>query len=204
MSREIPDIVSARVFPPAGGSYQVRDYRPSPIDFAYMEMALEEAEIALELGNAPVGVVIANEKGDFWTGHSDEHSSRRLNGHAERNAIEAFNRDTGLLNLVGVSMYSTFVPCVGCAHAIDQGELSALYYAADRNDVINATSDDQGQGGAVRGRHINMPEILHDSPRTFLVIEGLRKATAVEKFVRKHRRDEAERLRLLTNRRKRS
>lgn len=175
--------IEARMFTPHGESFPI-DYVATQRDEELMGIAIEQAEIALELGNYPVGAVLVNEKGDIWKAHADEHSSRRLGGHAERNVAEIYNRETGELTLSHVTMYTNLVPCVGCAHLVDQGELGMLHMAADRNDVIEATRKDGGQGG-VRSRKINMPEILHDSPRTLIVVTGILKARSLELFKRR-------------------
>ncbi len=176
-------------------------YQTTAADYECMAIAVEEASLALETGNMPVGAVLVNSKGDIWRGHADEHSSHRLNGHAERNVIEKYNLDTGILSIQGLTMYTTLVPCVGCAHVLDQGELSTMHFAADRQDVKHVTDDGNGNG-AVRERAINMPDILVESPRTMLVVSGLMKASALELFKRRSERKVAEQEALRVERRR--
>lgn len=166
--------------------------KASNYDIECMEMALNEAEIALEAGDFPVGAVLRNEKGDIWRDHADEFAKNRLNGHAERNVIEKFNLDTNTLSLAGLTMYVTMRPCVGCSYAIEQGQPSMLFEAASREDVIEATTGANGKP-AVRKRKLDMPgifslseinlgSVMNDSPREIIVVHGLLKQRSIQLF----------------------
>ena len=195
------EVLEGTIYVPTGGEPTKTNYRVTARDVELMGMALEEAKQALELGNHPVGAVLVNDTGDIWAAHADEESAQRINGHAERNVFEKYNRDTGKKTLKGLALYVNIVPCVGCSYAIDQGELGMLYYGADRDDIIEA-SRALGKKDAVRQRSVNMVDILTESPRTLYVIGGLLKEASVELYQQKHWREEENFRRLTTERRK--
>ena len=181
---ELPGII----YPPGGIATEF-PYTANSDDVTYMELALEEAAISLEQGDMPVGAVLVNSDGDVWSAHATEKNTNRISGHAERNVIDKYNIDTGILALTGLQMYVTFEPCVGCAHAIDQGELGALFIALERSKLAEAPAEKFGGSQLIRHRNINMRQVLTDSPRTLMVVTGLEQEASIELFQKKYNRD---------------
>jgi tRNA(Arg) A34 adenosine deaminase TadA len=180
--------IPGTIYKPRGFASEF-NYPINSDDMKYMESALAEAEISLQEGDMPVGAVLVNSQGDIWTAHADEKATNRLNGHAERNVIDKYNRETGNLVLTGLQMYVTFEPCIGCAHAIDQGELGALFIALGREALIQAPAEEYGGSKLIRPRRVNMTEVLSESPRTLMVVTGLKQEASIKLFQRKYNQD---------------
>lgn len=110
-------------------------------DRFFLELALEEAEKALQENTYPVGAVIVDE--DFnviGKGRNRVHTSQDITAHAE---IEA-NRNAGStmfdakINNKKFTLYSTLEPCPMCTGGI-------LFAKIQR--VVWLLNDDQGFGG---------------------------------------------------------
>ena len=163
-------------------------YSVNSDDFKYMGLALDEAALSLEQGDMPVGAVLVNSDGKVWAAHADEKATDRLSGHAERNVIDKYNIDSGILALTGLQMYVTFEPCIGCAHAIDQGELGSLFIALER-DKLTEAAEKWGGSDLIRPRNVNMRQVLTDSPRTMMVVTELKQEDSINLFERKYNKD---------------
>jgi tRNA(adenine34) deaminase len=99
-------------------------------DEHFMKMALDEAMIALEHGDVPVGAVLV---------HGDEvvaktHNTRELLGdgtaHAEMSALRVGAVRYGTWRLVGHDLYTTVEPCPMCAGAIVWHRIDRLVFGA--------------------------------------------------------------------------
>lgn len=106
----------------------------SEYDIYYMNMALEQAKICIELGEIPVGAVIVSNKTVISTGMNLRERNHNALAHAE---IVAINRACILLKrwrLTGCTMYVTLEPCAMCAGAIVNARLERVVYgASDEN-----------------------------------------------------------------------
>lgn len=101
-------------------------------DVRWMELALEEARIAAEHGDVPVGcLVIDSETGVVL---AREHNARELSGdptaHAEILALRAAARARGHWRLLGTTVVVTLEPCPMCAGALVNARISRLVYGA--------------------------------------------------------------------------
>ena len=96
----------------------------------YMQLALEQARRAEELGDVPIGAVIV--AGDDIV--AAEHNRRIIDAdptaHAEMLAIRAAARAIGDWRLNGCRLYVTLEPCPMCAGAIVLARLDAVIYGA--------------------------------------------------------------------------
>lgn len=93
----------------------------------FMEEALNEAKIALSLGEVPVGAVIVKDNKIISKAYNLRESLKDPTAHAE---IIAMKKASDLLNnwrLNGCSMYVTLEPCPMCAGAIVQSRISKVY-----------------------------------------------------------------------------
>ena len=121
-------------------------------DERFMRMALDEARMAMEQDEIPVGaVVVANEQ-VIGRGHNLTETLRDVTAHAEMQAITAGAETLGGKYLTGCTLYVTVEPCVMCAGAIGWSQLGRLVYGA---------SDEK------RGFKRFAPEALH--PKTVVV-----------------------------------
>ena len=95
-----------------------------------MNEAFLEAKKAFEVGEVPIGAVVAGEGQVLGKGHNMVESLGDATAHAEIIAIGAASRTTGTWRLDDATLYTTLEPCLMCAGAIDASRLGRLVYAA--------------------------------------------------------------------------
>jgi tRNA(adenine34) deaminase len=97
---------------------------------SFMDLALEEARIAGERGEVPVGCVIVHGGAVIARAGNAPISGRDPTAHAEvlaiRQAAIAFSSE----RLEGCDLYVTLEPCAMCAGAISFARIRRLYYGA--------------------------------------------------------------------------
>ncbi len=121
-------------------------------DEYYMKRALEQARIAFEKDEVPVGaVVVCGDKIIARTYNLTE-TLHDVTAHAEMQAITAAADALGGKYLDVCTLYVTVEPCVMCAGAIGWSQLGRLVYGAP---------------DAKRGYSVYAPHALH--PRTEVV-----------------------------------
>ncbi|MDY0174038.1 MAG: nucleoside deaminase [Bacteroidales bacterium] len=99
-------------------------------DTFFMKKALEQAEIALQKGEVPVGALITCQGHVVARAHN---LTERLNdptAHAEMQAITAACNTIGGKYLNQCTLYVTLEPCAMCAGAIAWAQLGRLVYGA--------------------------------------------------------------------------
>jgi tRNA(adenine34) deaminase len=95
-----------------------------------MEMALEEARVAADEGEVPVGAVVVVGGRIAGRGRNAVERLSDPTAHAEILAIGAASRSLGVPRLTGGTIYATMEPCPMCAGAIVQARLDRLVYGA--------------------------------------------------------------------------
>ena len=129
-----------------------------------MQMALDEAHIAAQAGEVPVGAVLVGQGGNILA--QTRNQMRALNdptAHAEILAIRQACETIGNERLMGCSLYVTLEPCPMCAGAIAEARIAKLFYGAA--DI---------KGGAVdNGIALFDQKSCHHAPE---VIGGLRES----------------------------
>lgn len=107
----------------------------TPFDDEYfMRKALEEAEIAFDKGEVPVGVVVVVDEKIIARGHNLTELLNDVTAHAEMQAITAAANYLGGKYLKDCTMYVTLEPCQMCAGALYWSQLSNLVFAASDLD----------------------------------------------------------------------
>lgn len=102
-----------------------------PFDHAYfMKKALQEAKIAYELGEIPVGAVITINNTIIARAHNLTERLNDVTAHAEMQAITAAANYLGGKYLTDCTLYVTLEPCQMCAGALYWSQLSQLIFAA--------------------------------------------------------------------------
>ena len=101
----------------------------------YMDIALNEAYIALEQGEVPVGAVIVKDNKVIATSHNMKEQSKLATAHAEILAIEKASKYLDDWRLNGSEMYVTLEPCAMCASAIASARISKLYIGTFNRDM---------------------------------------------------------------------
>lgn len=92
-----------------------------------MSVAIEQAKIAFENNEVPIGCVIVKDDKIIASGYNSREKSNSITAHAEINAI---NQATEVLNtwkLDGCTMYVTVEPCLMCYGAIIQSRIEKVY-----------------------------------------------------------------------------
>lgn len=158
--------VEARLFMPSG-IYPI-DYVASQKDCEMMDLALEEAQKAADVGDSPIGSVLVHPYHGIFPAHTTEFVDKDLLGHAEQNSYKAAREKVGR-DLGECILYTTAEPCFQCAYMLDKGGLGALHVAAMRTDA----PDFFRRRGVIEA-------VWSNSRRNLTVISGLRKAKAVE------------------------
>ncbi len=99
-----------------------------------MESALREAELALELGEAPVGAVVVKAGEIIARGHNTRETRRDIFGHAELSALKAASEALGAWRLSDCTLYVTLEPCAMCAAACVEAQLKRVVFGAFDSD----------------------------------------------------------------------
>ncbi len=123
-------------------------------DEYFMIKALNEAEIAFEKGEIPVGAIIVIDNKIIARSHNLTELLNDVTAHAEMQSITAAANYLGAKYLHGCTLYVTLEPCQMCA--------GALYWSQISKIVIGAYDDQRG--------FIKMGTQLH--PKT-AVVEGV-------------------------------
>jgi tRNA(adenine34) deaminase len=102
-----------------------------PFDDTYfMKKALQEAEIAYEKGEVPVGAIIVIDNKIIARGHNLTETLTDVTAHAEMQAITAAANFLGGKYLQKCTLYVTLEPCQMCAGALHWSQVSKIVYGA--------------------------------------------------------------------------
>ncbi len=102
-----------------------------PFDDTYfMKKALQEAEVAFEKGEVPVGAVIVINDKIIARAHNLTERLNDVTAHAEMQAITSAANAIGGKYLTGCTLYVTLEPCQMCAGALYWSQISKIVYAA--------------------------------------------------------------------------
>lgn len=102
-----------------------------PFDDAYfMKKALQEAEVAYEKGEIPVGAIIVIENRIIARTHNLTELLVDVTAHAEMQAITAASNFLGGKYLHNCTLYVTLEPCQMCAGALYWSQISRIVYGA--------------------------------------------------------------------------
>ena len=103
----------------------------SPFDDNYfMKKALQEAEIAFDKGEIPVGAVIVAQNHVIARAHNLTETLNDVTAHAEMQAITAAANFLGGKYLLNCTLYVTLEPCQMCAGALYWSQISRIVYGA--------------------------------------------------------------------------
>jgi len=99
-------------------------------DQFFMQRALQEAEIAFERGEVPIGAVITINDRIIARAHNLTEQLNDVTAHAEMQAITAASNFLGGKYLINCTLYVTLEPCQMCAGALFWSQISRVVYAA--------------------------------------------------------------------------
>lgn len=98
-------------------------------DKYYMKLALAEAEIALTLGEVPIGAVLVDAEGGVVVcAHNMRENWQDATAHAEILAIRGGGKLLGRWRLSDCTLYVTLEPCPMCAGALVMARLRRVVY----------------------------------------------------------------------------
>ncbi|MDO6490035.1 MAG: nucleoside deaminase [Cellulophaga sp.] len=103
----------------------------NPFDDTYfMKKALEEANVAFDKGEVPVGAVIVIKDRIIARAHNLTEQLNDVTAHAEMQAITSAANFLGGKYLENCTLYVTLEPCQMCAGALYWSQISKIVYAA--------------------------------------------------------------------------
>lgn len=96
----------------------------------YMTAALEQARLALEAGEVPIGAVLVVNEQIVGRGFNQPISTSDPTAHAEVQAVRAAAAALGNYRLTGSTLYVTIEPCLMCVGALVHARVGTLVYGA--------------------------------------------------------------------------
>src|SRR4029078_2144505 len=101
-------------------------------DEHWMHVALEQAAIARDIGEVPIGACVVDVGGQLLAAECNRTiSNNDPTAHAEILALRAAATAVGNYRLTGVTVYSTIEPCAMCAGALVNARVARVTYGAD-------------------------------------------------------------------------
>ena len=95
-----------------------------------MKKALQEAQIAFEKGEVPVGAIVVIQDRIIARAHNLTEQLNDVTAHAEMQAITAATNFLGGKYLKDCTLYVTLEPCQMCAGALYWAQISNIVYGA--------------------------------------------------------------------------
>ena len=100
------------------------------VEAAWMERALEQAELAAAAGEVPVGALVIKDGEIIGQGHNRNLLDNDPTAHAEIVALRQAAARVGNHRLIGCTMVATIEPCSMCAGALIHSRIARLVYGA--------------------------------------------------------------------------
>lgn len=109
-------------------------------DIYFMSLALEEAQLAFNEGEIPVGAVLVKDGNIMAKGHNRKEASNDPTSHAEILVLRTGALRTGNWRLSDAILYVTKEPCVMCAGAMINARLGKLVYGCrdEKGGAVNS------------------------------------------------------------------
>jgi tRNA(adenine34) deaminase len=99
-------------------------------DLDAIALALEEARIAGDSGDVPIGAIIVHDGTVIAKGHNQREQTNDPVAHAEILALQQAAKVMGSWQLVDCTLYATLEPCAMCAGALVNSRIKRLVYGA--------------------------------------------------------------------------
>lgn len=99
-------------------------------DLDYMKLALQEAKLATEHDDIPVGALVVCQGKIIGRGHNQVELLKDATAHAEMLAITSAFSYLGSRYLNECTLYVTLEPCAMCAGALNWAQLGNLVFGA--------------------------------------------------------------------------
>jgi len=141
-------------------------------DEYFMKKALQEAEMAFDKDEIPVGAVIVIDNTIIARSHNLTELLNDVTAHAEMQAITAAANYLGGKYLIGCTLYVTLEPCQMCDGALYWSQISKIVYGAS----------DENRG------FIKMGTQLHPKTKVVSGVLALEAADLIKRFFIKKRK----------------
>lgn len=99
-------------------------------DEYFMKMALQEAEIAFEKDEVPIGCVVVSNNRVIARARNLTETLNDVTAHAEMQAITSAANFLGGKYLINCTLYVTLEPCVMCSGALSWAQISKVVIGA--------------------------------------------------------------------------
>jgi tRNA(Arg) A34 adenosine deaminase TadA len=142
-----------------------------------MRLALDEAAVAAEAGEVPVGAVVTLGERVIATGRNRMRGDADPTGHAEIVALRAAAAALGSERLDGCDLWVTLEPCAMCAGAMALARIRRLYFGA---------ADLKG-GAVTSGVRLFSQPTCHHAPEVYSGIGESEAAALLGDFFRARR-----------------
>lgn len=127
------------------------------INKTFMELAIEEAKLAYNAQEIPVGCVIVKDNKVIARAHNLKEEKTSVTAHAEILAINKASKVLNSYHLDDCTLYVTLEPCVMCMGAIMQAHIKNVCFALKDSNM--------GSCGSV----VNLLEYNFQNPKINLV-----------------------------------
>ena len=104
-------------------------------DEEYMNIALKEAEKALDFEEVPVGAVVVLDNEIIGIGHNTRQKTHDITNHAELIAIRNASKKICDWRLDKATLYITLSPCIMCASAIKESRIKRIVIGLNNQDL---------------------------------------------------------------------
>lgn len=95
-----------------------------------MQLALQQAQLAYDLGEVPVGAVVVQQNRIIGRGHNLTEQLKDVTAHAEMIALTAAFNYMGAKYLPDATLYVTLEPCHMCAGALYWSKIGRIVWGA--------------------------------------------------------------------------
>ncbi|MCE3255190.1 MAG: nucleoside deaminase [Rickettsiaceae bacterium] len=146
----------------------------------FIKKALEQAQIAFEKGEVPVGAVVVKDNQIIAKSYNQNIALQDSTAHAEILAIRKANQILQSHRLDGCDLYVSLEPCAMCAAAISLARINRLYYAAS----------DVKSGGVENGARVFSHPQCHHRPEIYGGINAGESEQLLKKFFEQKRKIE--------------
>lgn len=126
----------------------------------FMQMAIEEAKLALNEGEIPVGAIIVKDNEILACAHNQKEKKCDATKHAEMIAISNASSKIKNWRLNDCDIYISLFPCPMCASAIQQARIRTVYYALKSNDKISTEAVEKIFSGSKTNKSVENHQIF--------------------------------------------
>ena len=112
-------------------------------DEKWMKIAIDEAHLAMDENEIPVGAILVKDNKLIAKAHNRELSNNDPTAHAEIVAIRNACTKLNTFDLSGCELFSSCEPCPMCLSAIYWSHIDIVYYGNSRENAAEIEFDDK-------------------------------------------------------------